>query len=57
METIAISGVWLRRVGNRAVVAVEVNGQWRDVITEDCDAAFSHIAEISGIAKAPETKL
>ncbi len=55
--TISVSGVWLRRVGDNAVVAVEIDGRWRDVIIERSEGNFSHIVEVSGIAKATEAKL
>lgn len=56
-KAIPVSGVWLRRAGRKIIVAVEVAGQWRDVIVESSDAEFSHIAEIGGIQNAPETRL
>ena len=53
----AISAIWLRRVGDHAIVAVEIDGKWRDVITEFIDCPFSHIAEASRIRDAKETPL
>jgi hypothetical protein len=52
-EPVPITGLWLRREGDDAVALVEVNGEWRKVITERLDGAFSHIAEQSGILKSP----
>lgn len=49
---ICVSGVWLRRIGDKAIVAVEIRGKWIDVITEDIDGNFSHIVEPNGIRSA-----
>lgn len=54
---IAISGVWLRREGEDAVVLVEIDGEWRRVIVERVDGSFSHIAERGGIENAPKDTL
>lgn len=48
-----ISAIWLRRVGDRVEVLAEVNGQWRVAISEHAEGAFSHIAEIGGMAAWP----
>lgn len=37
--------VWLRREGDHAIVLVEVDGEWREVIRERYDGQFSHIWE------------
>jgi hypothetical protein len=59
-ETIAVGGIWLRGCGPEHVeVLAEVDGEWRVVIpSEHIEAGHqvqtvSHIAEPSGIAKAP----
>lgn len=52
-EPVPITGLWLRREGDDAVALVEVNGEWRKVIAERCDGAFSHITEQSGIMQSP----
>jgi hypothetical protein len=52
-EPVPITGLWLRREGDDAVVLVEVDGEWRKVITERFDGAFSHIAESTYILDAP----
>lgn len=57
LAAIGIGGVWLRREGDYAIVAVEVAGQWRDVIRERFDGNFCRIVEPGGIERAPETKL
>jgi hypothetical protein len=49
---VCISGIHLKRIGDRAVVAVEYNGQWVDVISERLDGQFSHIVEPNGIFAA-----
>lgn len=46
--TLTITGIWLRRSGNQAVVAVEIGGRWYDAISETYNGAFSHIAEPEG---------
>lgn len=56
-EPVTVGGVWLRRSGDRAIVAVEINGCWRDVIVEPLSDNFSHIVEPSGIRAAPECEL
>lgn len=43
--------IWLRRVGIHAVVYVEFDGQWVEVIREPVDCPFSHIVEPSGISR------
>lgn len=48
-EPIAITGLWLRRSGDYAVVCVEVGGKWVEAIVEHVDGTFSHIAEPRGI--------
>jgi hypothetical protein len=48
-EPVAVTGVHLKRVGDRAVVAVEIDGRWVDIIEECYDGNFSHICEPSGI--------
>jgi hypothetical protein len=52
IEYIAVSGVWLRRIGNKVEVLIErlVNGErkWFVAITEDAGTSFSHIAEARG---------
>jgi hypothetical protein len=48
-DQILISGVWLRKEGERVIVAVEFGGKWIDVITEHAEGAFSHIVEPGGI--------
>lgn len=52
-EPVAITGLWLRRRDDNAEALVELDGEWRKVITERYDGAFSHIAEPSGIRNAP----
>lgn len=58
-ETIPVSGVWLRGVGNDVEVLVEVDGEWRRAIpSQGINTAgglqtVSHCVHPSGIAKAP----
>ena len=42
---IPITGVWLRRFGDEVQVLVEINGEWRKVITENVEGSFSRFAE------------
>ena len=46
---IAVEGVWLVRLGDQAIVRVEIDGRWIDVIEEHIDGSFSHIVEPAGI--------
>ena len=48
---VVISGLWLRREGRHAVVLVERDGRWHEVIREPLDAQFSCIVEPNGIRK------
>ena len=48
-DKVTVRGVWLRKEGERVIVAVEIEGKWIDVITERADSAFSHIVEPGGI--------
>lgn len=51
---VTITGVHLYRRGLHAIVAVEVDGVWIEVIKESYDNAFSHIVEGTGILSAKE---
>ena len=55
-DYIWISGIALQRVGNSAVVLVEVNGVWCDVITENIDDDFGHIVKPAGIREVIRKK-
>lgn len=48
-DNITVSGVMLCRIGDHAIVKVEQNGQWVEVIREFLDSNFSHIVEPSGM--------
>jgi len=41
--------IWLRRVGNYAIVEVEFDGEWVEVIREALDSNFSHCVHPIGI--------
>lgn len=41
--------IWLRREGDFAVVLIEKDGAFVEVIREPLDGPFSHIVEPSGI--------
>lgn len=56
-RTVAISGIWLRRIEGSLEVLAEVNGVWVRVIDERLDRssylpAISHIVEVGGIEAA-----
>jgi len=46
-----VTGIWLRREGNDAVVLFERDGLWIEAIREECDGNFSHITEVGGMSK------
>lgn len=48
---ITLTGIRLHRDMNDAVVSVEINGKWIEVIREGCDSNFSHIIEPLGIKR------
>lgn len=48
---VLITGAHLKRIGENAVVSLEMNGRWVDVIAERFDGCFSHIIESCGIRK------
>jgi hypothetical protein len=54
--TVTISGIWLRKIGDKIQVLAESKGKhgrhWFLVIEENIDGAFSHIAEPPGILDA-----
>jgi uncharacterized coiled-coil DUF342 family protein len=56
-KTIEVSGIMLRRSGDYAIVEAEVDGKWREVISEFIDTPFSHIVEPAGILQSKESEL
>lgn len=48
-QPISITGLMLRRQGDHAIVEVEVEGVWVEIIKEHLDGNFSHIVEPAGI--------
>jgi hypothetical protein len=54
-EAVPVTGVWLRNVGDKIEVLVEVNGEWRVAIHGYTlgyrDQEISHIVEPAGILK------
>ena len=54
MKDFPVSGIWLRREGNYAVVLVEHEGEFVEVIREHIEGPFSHIVEPTGICVAIE---
>jgi hypothetical protein len=51
-EPVAVTAVWLRKVGSDVDVLLEIDGVWRLVIQELDDGNYSHIVEESGIRSA-----
>jgi hypothetical protein len=49
---VQISGLMLRRSGDHAIVEIEIEGRWVEVIREFIDAPFSHIVEPGGMRAA-----
>ena len=52
-QPVSVSGVWLRREGDRVVVLFERDGKWYRAISEHMDSQFSHIIEPLGMAACP----
>ena len=48
---VTVQGVWLRREVEHAVVLVERDGRWIEIIREHIDGPFSHIVEPAGIRR------
>lgn len=48
-----VTAVWLRHIGNEAQVLVEIDGQWRLIISEYDEGPYSHIAEARGFRTRP----
>lgn len=48
-DTVPVSGVWLRKIGNEVQVLLEVDEEWRLVAVEHQEGNYSHIVETSGI--------
>ena len=46
---VAVDGIWLRRAGDYAIVLVERDGIWHEIIHEHVDGPFSHICEPDGV--------
>jgi hypothetical protein len=55
-DSVSVQGVMLRRSGSDAIVEVEIEGKWVEVIREQADANYSHIVEPHGIRNAVEGK-
>lgn len=57
LKDIEVSGVWLRRSGDKAQVLVELKGVWHLVIEEHWNGQFSHISEPEGIKQSPVDRI
>jgi hypothetical protein len=53
MNDVAVTAVWLRKIGSDVEALLEIDGEWRLVIQELDDGNYSHITEASGIRAAP----
>ena len=57
---IEVDGIWLRTIGDKVQVLVEVRGTWRIAIEENGwpkkEGLISHIAEPRGIKNWPHDK-
>lgn len=53
-EPVSISGIWCRKIGHNVEVLVEIEGEWRLVITEPVDNNFGHIVEPCGMLSSPK---
>jgi len=49
---VAVTGIWLVRLGDHAIVKAEIDGVWVEVIREGYDGSFSHIVEPGGMRGA-----
>ena len=54
---VAVTGIWLVRIGNEAIVRAEIDGAWVDVIREGFDGSYSHIVEPGGMRRARDKAL
>lgn len=53
METIPVSGVWFRRIGDNIQLLVQHEGVWKLCAEEHYEGAFSHAVHPAGIENAP----
>ena len=60
-ETIAVSGLWTRRIGDRYEVLLELSDGWHVIESLDIDSITdnqpSHIMEVSFIEQSPKDEL
>ena len=47
------NAIWLRRIGDKVQVLVEIDNRWYMAIEEHVDGSFSHIAEPGGAIDWP----
>lgn len=48
-DYVPVTGIHLKKIGDRTIVAAEIGGQWFDVISERSEGQFSHIVETAGL--------
>jgi hypothetical protein len=51
-EPVGVTGIWLVRIGDAAIVKAEIDGHWVEVIREGFDGFYSHIVEPGGMRAA-----
>ncbi len=57
-QPVAITGVWVAGRDGKIAVAVEVDGQWRQIQAHiTTDGLISHITEPAGILAAPVVEI
>lgn len=44
-----INALWLLALGDYAILRIEINGEWIELMREPLDSPFSHIIEPAGI--------
>lgn len=54
-NTVVISGVMLHVSGDDAVVELEIDGMWYEIVRCNMSGPFSHIVEPAGIVRCMET--
>ena len=48
-HAVPVTGIWLLRLGDHAIVRAEIDGKWVEVIREHVGGSFSHIVEPAGM--------
>ena len=56
-QSIVIHGVWIRAIGGKCELLVELDDGWHLCATEPLDGSFGHIVEPSGMQSSPRDYL